>query len=66
MPLDAFNPTELDCEQWIKTIKEAEPNMPFLSASITTALLTGRPNTLIIPWQTHPGKMARAMLQENL
>ncbi len=23
MPLDAFNPTELDCEKWIKTIKEA-------------------------------------------
>lgn len=23
MPLSGFNPTELDCEQWIKTIKEA-------------------------------------------
>lgn len=23
MPLDGFNPTSLDCEQWIKTIKEA-------------------------------------------
>ncbi len=23
MPLEGFNPTELDCEQWIRTIKEA-------------------------------------------
>ena len=39
MPVEGFNPTELDCENWIKTVKEQ--NTLFLYVSTMTALQTG-------------------------
>lgn len=56
-----FNPSELDAEQWVRTLKEAGFKMVLLTANITTVSAFGQRLLPNIPWPLLPGKTDKAM-----
>ena len=51
-----FNPTSLDCEQWVRTLKESGFKMAIITAKHSVSGLPKRPVT---PWPLPLGKMER-------
>lgn len=54
-----FNPSELDAEQWVRTLKEAGFKMVLLTANITTVSAFGQRLLPNIPWPLLLGKRTR-------